>query len=132
MPKLAELGIAKRLFLIVAAGAVALAALTAISVTSQNRLVDQGWTIDRYQSSLAALNHLNTRQSELKVDAYRSALGQDVTQDVKDDVQSATEAADAVEAAGMPDDMAATFAADRPAFVDFNAFITHITNRARH
>src|SRR5690242_15105680 len=124
MSKLAELGIAKRLTLIVATGAVALAALAAISLTSQNRLNDQGWSVSQLQAGLAALNHLNTRQSELKVDAYRAALGQDVAQDVKDDVQSASDAADAVVASGLPADMAATFAADRSLFTDFSAFIS--------
>jgi methyl-accepting chemotaxis protein len=131
MSRLAELGIAKRLTLIVGTGAVALAAMASIALSGQGRLADQGWAVSHLQSGLAALNHLNTRQSELKVDAYRSALGHDVTQDVIDDVQSSTEAADAVEAAGLPADMAATFAADRPDFVDFSAFITDFTTAAK-
>ncbi|WP_436648354.1 methyl-accepting chemotaxis protein [Actinoplanes sp. URMC 104] len=105
-------------------GAVMLATLAAISLSGQNKLADQGWNVAHLQSGLAALNHLDTRQSELKVDAYRSALGQDVSGDVRDDVQSATEAADAVVAAGLPDDLARAFAADRQKFVDFGTFIT--------
>ncbi|GID25106.1 methyl-accepting chemotaxis protein [Paractinoplanes brasiliensis] len=123
MSRLAELGIAKRLALIVGAGAVMLAALAAISLSGQNRLAEQSYAVSQLQTCQAALNHLDTRQSELKVDAYRSALGQDVTQDVVDDVQSATEAADAVQSCGLTDDMAATFTQNRPDFVAFGEFI---------
>ncbi|SNY05203.1 methyl-accepting chemotaxis protein [Paractinoplanes atraurantiacus] len=131
MSRLAHLGIAKRLTLIVVVGAVMLAVLAAISLFGQDKLADQADLVSRLQQGQAALNHLDTRQSELKVDAYRSALGQDVTQDVLDDVQSSTEAADAVVAANLPSDMAATFADDRPDFVDFSAFITEFTTAAK-
>ncbi|WP_203772275.1 HAMP domain-containing protein, partial [Paractinoplanes deccanensis] len=130
MSRLAQLGIAKRLALIVVVGAVMLAALASISLIGQNKLADQAALVSRLQAGQAALNHLDTRQSELKVDAYRSALGQDVTQDVVDDVQSSTEAADAVVAAGLPTDMAATFAENRPDFVDFSAFISDFVTAA--
>jgi methyl-accepting chemotaxis protein len=130
MSRLAHLGIAKRLGLIVAVGAVMLGALAAISLSGQNRLSAQGNNVSRLQACQAAMNHLDTRQSELKVDAYRSALGQDVSQDVVDDVQSATEAADAVQACGLPDDMAQTFTQDRPAFVDFGQFISDFVGSA--
>src|SRR5689334_25353256 len=93
MSRLAELGIAKRLSLIVLSGVIALAALAAITFLGQRELVDQADNVQRLESGMAALNHLDTRQSELKVDAYRSALGQDVSGDVTDDVASATEAA---------------------------------------
>ena len=124
MSRLAELGIARRLGAIVLGGIVALAALAVITVVSQGRLDRQADTTTSLNAGLAALNHLDTRQSELKVDAYRAALGQDVSGDTKDDVQSSTEAADAVEAAGLPDEFAKTFAANRPDFVAFSDFIT--------
>ena len=129
--RLAELGIAKRLSLIVCTGAVLLAALAAVGLFAQNRLNEQAATVSRLEAGLAALNHLDTRQSELKVDAYRSALGQDVTQDATDDVQSSTEAADAVVAAGLPSEMAATFATNRADFTAFSAFITDFVARAQ-
>ncbi len=130
MSRLAELGIAKRLAMIVVVGAVMLAGLAAITLTGQNRLAEQGLTVSRLQAGLAALNHLDTRQSELKVDAYRSALGQDVTGDVKDDVVSATEAADAVVTAGLPDDILSTFTQNRQDFVDFGTFISDFVTAA--
>ena len=131
MSRLADLGIAKRLALIVLTGAAILAAMATIALIGQSRLNRQGGTVSGLQAGLAALNHLDTRQSELKVDAYRSALGQDVTQDVVDDVQSSTEAADAVLASGLPGDLRTTFERDRPDFVAFSAFITDFTDRAK-
>jgi methyl-accepting chemotaxis protein len=122
--KLHDIGVAKRLGLIVTTGAVLLAALACINLYSQNRLAAQSRTITGLQAGLAALHHLDTRQSELKVDAYRSLLGQDVTPDVADDVQSSTEAADAVAASGLTAAQLAEFTRIRPDFVAFSAFIT--------
>ncbi len=93
MSRLAELGVARRLSLIVLAGVVALIAVGLISMVGQRHLADQAETTRSLEAGLGALNHLDTRQSELKVDAYRAALGQDVSADVADDVVSATEAA---------------------------------------
>jgi methyl-accepting chemotaxis protein len=130
MSRLAELGIAKRLGLIVAAGVVALLALAVITLVGQRNLEQQAETVRRLEASRAALNHLDTRQSELKVDAYRSALGQDLAGELVDDVQSSTDAADVVADAGLPPDMAASFAASRPDFVAFSAFITDFVKAA--
>jgi methyl-accepting chemotaxis protein len=130
MSRLAELGIAKRIALMVVAAVIALAALAVISMLGQHQLAQQAENTRKLEAGLAALNHLDTRQSELKVDAYRAALGQDVAADVTDDVQSSTEAADAVVAAGLPAKMAATFAGDRPDFVAFSQFITDFAKDA--
>src|SRR3954451_19985590 len=92
MSRMAEMGIARRLGLMVTAAVVALAGLAAISLWGQHALQAQAATVRRLEVGLAGLNHLDTRQSELKGDAYRSALGLDVSQDVSDDVQSSTEA----------------------------------------
>ena len=75
MHALRNIGIAKRLVLIVITGALALAALALIAGISQDRLMTKAYEVARLQAGLAALNHLDTRQSELKVDAYRAALG---------------------------------------------------------
>jgi methyl-accepting chemotaxis protein len=123
MSRLAELGIAKRLALIVAAAVVALVALAVISVLGQRRVADQAERARSLEACLGALNHLDTRQSELKVDAYRAALGQDVADDISDDVQSSTDAADAVSGCGLPEPMAGTFTGNRADFTSFSAFI---------
>jgi methyl-accepting chemotaxis protein len=130
MSRLMEIGIAKRLAIIVAAGMLGIAGLWIIAVTGQSKVVDQADLVRRLEAGLGALNHLDTRQSELKVDAYRAALGQDVTQDVADDVVSATEAADAVEAVGLPADLAAEFAKIRPDVNSFGTFIADFVKQA--
>ncbi|MEU4621001.1 methyl-accepting chemotaxis protein [Actinoplanes sp. NPDC023801] len=119
-----NIGTAKRLGVIVATGAVALGALAAITLTSQSTLRTQAEEMRSLEACLAAINHLNNRQSELKVDAYRSALGHDVSEDVADDVVSSTEAADKVEACGLPPALFTEFQGYRPDFTDFNTFIT--------
>ncbi|GLY04303.1 MULTISPECIES: methyl-accepting chemotaxis protein [Actinoplanes] len=124
MSGLQDIGLAKRLGIIVTTGALALGVSAAITLAGQSRLAGQAEELRALEAGLAALNHLNNRQSELKVDAYRAALGQDVTGDVKDDVVSATEAADAVEAAGLPADLLAAFEGYRADFTDFNTFIS--------
>jgi methyl-accepting chemotaxis protein len=119
---LAELGVAKRLGLIVLSGMVALTVLSIVTWLGQRETVTQAETVRRLEAGLAALNHLDTRQSELKEDMNRSLLGQDMSGDVADDVVSATEAADAVTAAGLPSDLAAGLADLRPDVDSFGTF----------
>jgi methyl-accepting chemotaxis protein len=130
MSRLAELGVAKRLGLIVAAGVVALGALAVISTISQNQLAEQAESVRRLESALAALNHLDTRQSELKVDMYRQLLGQDMAQDVSDDVTSAAEAAQAVQDAGLPARIQPMFDGLRPDVTSFGSFAADFVQRA--
>jgi methyl-accepting chemotaxis protein len=130
MSRLAELGIAKRLGLMVLGGVIALVAVAIIALTGQRTLDRQADTVRRLEVGLAAINHLDTRQSELKVDAYRAALGQDVVGDTADDVQASTEAADGVMAAGLPQELVADFAARRGDFTAFSAFITDFAKAA--
>ena len=130
MSRLAELGVAKRLSLIVASGVVALGALTVISTVSQGQLTDQAESVRRLESALAALNHLDTRQSELKVDMYRQLLGQDMSGDVADDVISAAEAAQAVQDAGLPARIQPMFDDLKPDVVSFGAFAGDFVKQA--
>ncbi|WP_067508818.1 methyl-accepting chemotaxis protein [Actinoplanes sp. TFC3] len=130
MSRLMQLGVGKRLGLIVVCGVLGLLALAIGSAVSQHRLVDQADRVRNLEIGLGALNHLDTRQSELKVDGYRAALGQDVTQDVADDVVSATEAAEAVEAAGLPSDLMAEFATIRPNVDAFGTFMSDFVKQA--
>ncbi|MDI6100838.1 methyl-accepting chemotaxis protein [Actinoplanes sp. NEAU-A12] len=124
MRALQNIGTAKRLGVIVATGAVALGGMAIITLTGQSSLATQAEEMRKLEACLAAINHLNNRQSELKVDAYRSALGHDVSEDVVDDVQSAVDAADAIVASGLPPALLQEFQSYRPDFEDFNVFIT--------
>ncbi|GGK81234.1 methyl-accepting chemotaxis protein [Mangrovihabitans endophyticus] len=124
MSGLADLSVGKRLGLVVTIGVVMVGTLFTIMIIGQKAVVQAASDVEHLKAGLAALNHLDTRQSELKVDAYRSALGQDVSQDTVDDIQSANEAADGVVAAELPAEFADKFASNRQAFVDFGNFIT--------
>ena len=130
MSGIAELGVAKRLAMIVVIGAVGFVALTVIGTVGQRGLAETAEQVRRLTAGQAALNHLDTRQSELKVDAYRSALGQDVSCDVVDDVASAEEAVDAVRAANLPADLAADFDAIRPDVAQSGTFISDFVRAA--
>ena len=92
MPRLADLSVAKRLSSIVVTGVLVAGAVTGIGMWSQDQLTEQAETLRAYTATKAALNHLDTRESELKVDAYRAANGDDTTGDAVDDVASAGEA----------------------------------------
>ncbi|MFG1610111.1 methyl-accepting chemotaxis protein [Actinoplanes sp. NPDC049265] len=130
MARLAEIGVAKRLGLIVATGVVGLGALALISAISQRQLADEAENVRRLESALAALNHLDTRQSELKVDMYRQLLGQDMSSDVSDDVTSATEAAQAVQDAGLPARIQPMFDDLKPDVVSFGTFASDFVKSA--
>ncbi|MBW6434652.1 methyl-accepting chemotaxis protein [Actinoplanes hulinensis] len=119
-----DIGIAKRLGVIVTTGAVALGAMATVTLAGQSALASQAEETRGLEACLAAINHLNNRQSELKVDAYRAALGHDVSGDVVDDVESSTSAADAVGACGLPTAVLQEFQSHRADFADFNTFIT--------
>ncbi|GGN72817.1 hypothetical protein GCM10010112_41570 [Actinoplanes lobatus] len=92
MPRLADLSVGRRLSSMVVAGLLVAFVLTGIGIWSQRQLSEQQTALTGYTATKAALNHLDTRESELKVDAYRAAHGDDVTGDAADDVASADEA----------------------------------------
>jgi methyl-accepting chemotaxis protein len=92
VPRLADLSVAQRLSSIVVTGVLVAGVVTGIGMWSQDQLTRQAETLRAYTATQAALNHLDTRESELKVDAYRAAHGDDTTGDVTDDVASAREA----------------------------------------
>jgi methyl-accepting chemotaxis protein len=92
VPRLADLSVAQRLSSIVVTGVLVAGALTGIGLWSQEQLSKKQESLNGFTVTKAALNHLDTREAELKVDAYRAAYGDDVTGDVADDVVSANEA----------------------------------------
>ncbi|WP_203770209.1 HAMP domain-containing protein, partial [Paractinoplanes deccanensis] len=130
MRKLQDVGVAKRLGLMVGTGAVLMSALAGLTLVSQDRLADQSDTITGLEAGLAALNHLDTRQSELKADAYRAALGIDTSSDTADDVQSSEEAQAAVLASGLPANLLASFRAAQSDFTAFNDYIESFVESA--
>jgi methyl-accepting chemotaxis protein len=127
---LADVGVGKRLSVIVVSGVVVAACVTGIGMWSQGRLAHQGDTVYAFAMTKAALNHLDTRESELKVDAYRAFGGADTIQDVADDVQSALEAFEAAKALALPGDIDDDIRALEPSVTGFNDFSVDFVTRA--
>jgi methyl-accepting chemotaxis protein len=121
MPRLADLSVAQRLSSIVVTGVLVAGALTGIGLWSQEQLSVKQETLNAFTVTKAALNHLDTREAELKVDAYRAAHGDDVTGDAADDVVSANEALAAASAqeVGVIDDHIKALGSKVEAFNDF-------------
>ncbi len=130
MARLADLGVAKRLSLIVVAGSITLGTVAGVGMYTQNTMADQSELTASLLRGKSALNHLDTRESELKVDAHRAAAGDDVTQDVADDIASVDEAFRALDDAGMPADLDAQVGQVRDEVQGFTAFITDFTGKA--
>jgi methyl-accepting chemotaxis protein len=130
MPRLQDIGIAKRLGLIVGTGAVLMSSLAALTLVGENSLADQSDRITGLEAGLGALNHLDTRQSELKADAYRAALGIDTTTDTSDDVQSSVDAQAAVLTSGLPANLLAEFRSSQADFSDFSDYIESFVKAA--
>jgi methyl-accepting chemotaxis protein len=126
-----NIGTARRLGIIVVTGTIALGGLGAIALIGQNRVADQSLKVSQLQCGQAALNHLNNRQSELKVDAFRSALGQDMTGDAADDTQSSVDASSAVYDCGLPTAITDQFKTYKGDFDAFNTFITEFVAAAK-
>jgi methyl-accepting chemotaxis protein len=124
VPRLADLSVAQRLSSIVVTGVLVVGTVAGIGIRSQEQLADRSETLRTYTATKAALNHLDTRESELKVDAYRAANGDDTTADAADDVASAREAFEAASQYDLPgtldeqiDDLGTSVAA-------FSTFVT--------
>ncbi len=125
MARMADLSVAKRLAVLVGTALIGMTVLLVSSLLTGRGLIEAGDRLARLTQAKAALNHLDTRQSELKATALRAGLGQDVGGDAADDVASAREAADAVQAL-LPAEMAGDF--DRAAVDGFSTFVTGFVN----
>jgi methyl-accepting chemotaxis protein len=128
--RLGDLGIAKRISLIVGAGVLTAAAIAGVAIVAGARLESQADQARVLANANGALNHLETRESELKVDAYRSIFEPDaatVGVDLKDDVAAAEEAVSAVDALDLPGPIRTGFdaiTADVRSFSDYvSAFV---------
>ncbi len=124
MPRLADLSVARRLSSIVVTGVLVAGAATGIGIWSQEQLTDQSETLRAYTATKAALNHLDTRESELKVDAYRAANGEDTTGDAVDDVASAREAFEAAARYELPGTLDQQIDQLGASVTAFSAFVT--------
>ncbi|SDY80639.1 methyl-accepting chemotaxis protein [Micromonospora pattaloongensis] len=134
MRRLADLGVARRLSLIVATGALTAATVAATGMFSQQSLTNQAEHVRNLEAAKGALNHLDTRQSELKVDAYRAVIGgamATVVGETPNDVASAAAALAAVEALPLPAAVRTRLDAVKPDVQDFGQFVQEFVTAAQ-
>jgi methyl-accepting chemotaxis protein len=124
--RLADIGVAKRLSALVVAAAVTAGGVATTAIVGQSMLAEQAEHVRVLEEANAVLNHLDTREAELKVDAYRAALSDDVADvvaDLPDDLASVAEAVDRLDGLALPAAVDEAFAGVRPDIEDFSAFI---------
>src|SRR5687768_11464169 len=113
MMRLSDIGVAKRLGLIVGVGMLSLGTVAGIGAVSQNRLSDQAELVTSLEAARGALNHLDTREAELKVDGYLAIIGADldqlVSEEVPGDIDSINEAVAAFDKLELPADLEEKF-----------------------
>ncbi|WP_449061193.1 methyl-accepting chemotaxis protein [Planomonospora algeriensis] len=133
--KLSDLGVAKRLGLIVGVGVLSLGTVAGIGAVSQNRLADQSELVANLEAATAALNHLDTRAVELKVGGYLALAGSDIDQlvdeEVPGDIDSLNKAVAAFDALELPADLEAKFEEVRRNIEPMNRFMTDFVAAGR-
>jgi methyl-accepting chemotaxis protein len=126
MAVFANLGIAQKIGVLCAAGVFVSAATGAVGIYAQNRLTDQAEQVRALESANGRLHHLDTRESELKVDAYRALAEADVAAIIADlpgDLDSVTQTLAELDEITLPAEIRADVAALKPEAVAFNTFI---------
>jgi methyl-accepting chemotaxis protein len=123
---LARFSIGYKVAALAAAGVVAAVAVNAIATWSASEVSDANQRVDTLRRAAAALNHLDTRESELKVSGYRAIIEADVqaiADELVEDAVTVEEAVAAIEALDLPADVRAEFAATKPDIVAFTEFV---------
>jgi methyl-accepting chemotaxis protein len=126
-------GIAQKLGVLCVAGVVAAGAAGGVGLWSQRSLEQQAERVRNLDAASSVLNHLDTRESELKVDAYRALIEPDISgilKDLPDDAASVTEALGDLDQLDLPADIRNDLADIKPDAVAFSAFITAFINDA--
>jgi methyl-accepting chemotaxis protein len=124
--RIADLGVAKRLAGIFVAGVLIAGAVAAVGLYGQSAVADHAERLRSLEEAKAVLSHLDTREAELKVNAYRAVIETDladVVADMPDDLATITDAVAALDALGLPADVQAAFDAVKPDIAAFSDFI---------
>jgi methyl-accepting chemotaxis protein len=125
--RVTNFSVTQRLALIFTAGAVTVGSVVGIGMYSQSMLIDDADRLRTMEHAKAVLNHLDTREAELKVDAYRALsepdLG-DVRADLPEDVASVEQAVADLDALALPEQVRERLDAVRPDIEEFNAFVS--------
>ena len=114
----------KRLSIIVMVGALGVGTVAVSALIAQDRLAVQAQNLQLITEANSALNHVDARQAELKSTLYRAALGEDVTEDAQDDVESLTDAYAAADRLVLPGDSDVKIDEMLPAIETYAKFAT--------
>jgi len=132
--RIADLGVAKRLTATFLAGALAAGGVAAVGLYAQRTLTGGADRLQELERAKATLNHLDTREAELKVNAYRSVIEADladVVADMPDDLATVTDTVAELDATDLPADVRAAFDAVKPDILAFNDFIDGFITEAQ-
>ncbi len=102
----ANIGIVQKIGLLCAAGVVVSAATGTTGIVAQVKLTDQARIVRDLQQASGLMHHLDTREAELKVDAYRALAEEDIAPiiaDLPDDLASVTDTIAELDQIDLPD-----------------------------
>ena len=123
---MSSLSVGRKIALLSALALLVAAVLGAVALNGLGRVTDADAARARLLSAEAALNHLDTRESELKVSAYRSLVESDVAAiatELEEDAVTVDEAYAAVLEPGLPGQVREQVEAVGPSVEDFTAFV---------
>jgi methyl-accepting chemotaxis protein len=112
--------------MIFATAAVTVAGIVGVSTYTQAELVEHAERLRTLERAQATLNHLDTREAELKVDAYRAVIEPDlagIAAELPDDLASVSDTVAAFDALDVPAGIRMRFDGVRPDIEQFSAFV---------
>jgi methyl-accepting chemotaxis protein len=125
MGRLANVTVGKKLVALGGVGVVAALVVGASSLVSLSAVSEAATQRRDLAKVESLLNHLDTRTSELKVDAYRALLegGDELLPDAIEDVQTVVDVWTEIDAKRVPDDIAADLGPAKEQALAYGAFI---------
>ena len=126
MSVFANIGIVQKIGLLFAAGVVVSAVTGTTGIVAQVKLSDQARIVRNLQEASGLMHHLDTREAELKVDAYRALAEKDVAAiiaDLPDDLSSVTDTIAELDQLDLPDAIRRAVDDIKADALAFNTFI---------
>jgi methyl-accepting chemotaxis protein len=134
MVSLTQAGIGRKLVALALAGVLAAAGVAVIAQWSTDKVTRSADRVATMHAAKAAMNHLDTRESELKVSAYRAIFESDVQaiiDELAEDAVTVDEAVAAVAELNLPADIRTEFAAVQPDITAFTTFVQQFVADAK-
>ena len=126
MAMFTNLSIVQKIGLLCVAGVVVSTVTGTAGIVAQLRISDQAEIVRNLQSASGLMHHLDTREAELKVDAYRALAETDIAPiigDLPDDLASVTDTLAELDQLTLPDDVRAAIEDIKGDALKFNTFI---------